>query len=358
MEGLFANEEALLDAVVADGWPRPMAREGFAMHRSTWDVEAIADTVAREVERVDGPLVSSAAHLWPALPGAGVTPMLYGFLAGVPTQLLRSGRRSRHFADHFLAIWRECDDSVRADGDWREAERVIVSGSDATVATLVDELGASRVTGYGHRISLAIVDDEHFDRWVRPFADDIVSWHQTGCFSCRAVVFVGSKGDAADFSQTLANAIAVAEERLGSVFDEGQLAGRMQALGIAQFETGVFEARYGWVEMREKVVDAERPPHVVSVVPVDDVGSVTEVVDVPPANIQGIALAGPRGRRIQLADIAERLGATRCTTAGELQRPPAPWPHDGAPNLTAFAGSGAGRVERETMWVDASVTDS
>ncbi len=358
VDALFADEDALLDSVVADGWPRPMAREGFAMHRETWNVDAIADTIAREAELVDGPLVSSTAHLWPALPGAGVTPMLYGFLAGVPTQVLRSSQRSEHFADLFVRTWREHDDSVTLSEGWRDVERIIVSGSDETIDALVDEFGASHVTGYGHRISLAIVDDEDPERWAQQLADDVVLWHQAGCFSCRAVVFVGSPDDAHDFGRALADAIADAESRLGSDFDEGQLAQRMQALGTAQFETEVFEARQGWVEMREKVVDAARPPHVVPVVAVEDIDQITRVVDVPPRNVQGIALAGPRGRRVQLADVAELLGATRCALPGQLQQPPAAWPHDGAPNLAAFTGEASGRVRRTTTWIDAIVASS
>jgi hypothetical protein len=336
-----------------------MVREGMAMHRTTWDVEEIADTIVRERSAASGPLVSNATHLWPALPGAGVTPVLYGFLAGVPTQWVRSSRRSQHFTEFFVRTWQAHDDGVASAGDdWRAAERIIVSGSDETVAALVAEFGPRRVTGYGHRLSFAIIDDDDPQRWADDIATDVVMWHQTGCFSCRSLVLVGDEAMAQRFAERLAAAIADAERRLGSQFDEGQLARRMQALGATEFETDVFGARHGWVEIRNSVRDTPTPPHVVSLVVVSDPSEVEDAVQVEPRHIQGIAVGGPRIRRTRLADVAERLGATRCTLPGSLQRPPAAWPHDGAANLTAFTREGHGRVRRTTMWIDASFTAS
>ena len=61
-----------------------MTQRGFALHARTWDVDRMADVVATEVAADErGLLPRSVAHLWPALPGAGVTPVLYSWLAGI-----------------------------------------------------------------------------------------------------------------------------------------------------------------------------------------------------------------------------------------------------------------------------------
>ena len=85
VDGLWADKERLVESVVDDGWPEKMVRAGFQRHRRTWDVEELAESVEAELS------VASAVsgqyrlvwprrvhHVWPALPGAGMTPVLMG----------------------------------------------------------------------------------------------------------------------------------------------------------------------------------------------------------------------------------------------------------------------------------------
>ncbi|MFB6350662.1 MAG: hypothetical protein ABEN55_06420 [Bradymonadaceae bacterium] len=109
IDDLFGSADELVDAVTADGWPAPMVREGFRLHRRTWDVETIAAQLDRELEAVDrGDARISApdriVHIWPRLPGAGLTPVLYGALLGA-SQSIRPSSEAGHFAEFLAEIW-------------------------------------------------------------------------------------------------------------------------------------------------------------------------------------------------------------------------------------------------------------
>ena len=110
--------------------------------------------------------------MWPALPGAGVTPVLFGWLLGA-RQIVRPSSRGRYFAEHFHQTWHE---AAGADGlslvfgspgsEWRRADAVIASGGDETLdPELRDFLGdpphrgRPTMLGYGHRVSLAVIVD-------------------------------------------------------------------------------------------------------------------------------------------------------------------------------------------------------
>jgi len=248
LDDLF--DDALHDAVVADGWPRPMVVEGFALHRRTWDPAQILETIEQELAlgaQAERSVPGSMAHLWPALPGAGVTPLLYAWLLGVRDLRIKPSSRGHHFARHFVDVWNRHDGDVSLVGDaWAQADHVVVSGTDETIAAVETRVGPDRVTGYGHRVSMAIVEaDGHELRWVDDLATDIVMWHQQGCFSVHGVWFGGE--DWRPFAAALGDAIAKAERRLGTDFSEAQLAQRVQARGVAEFETELFGPGLGWV---------------------------------------------------------------------------------------------------------------
>ena len=309
-----------------------MVEAGLAMHRRTWDpaeIEATIDRELREAGRTLDGRPHTVAHLWPALPGSGVTPVLYGYLAGLDEQRIKPSSHGQHFARYFVERWNRHDDSVCLSDAWDHADHVVISGTDETVAAVEATMGAARVTGYGHRVSFAIVEpDGAPERWADDLATDIVMWHQQGCFSARAVFYAGADPHA--FGAALGDAIARAELALDATLDQRQLAHRMQRRGAAEFETTVFGSGLGWVELRDHFDGSLISPHTVTLVPFH--GDHLPL-GVPPRHTQGVALGVPAHRRAHWAAVATAVGATRVCAPGELQMPPASWPHDGRSNV-------------------------
>jgi len=343
VDALFADFEDLVDPVVSDGWPRRMARAGLELHRQTWNGAEIAETAERELADAGSrEPVRSAAHLWPTVPGVGVTPVLYGHVSGVAHQWVRPSRRAPAFARHFVAVWRDVlGDSlglIEPGGPFDHPEMVIISGSDDAVRA-VDATFSGRVVGYGHRVSFAtIVDDGLARRWCDGLATDVVMWHQRGCFSARAVVFCGSVVAADAFGAALGEALARRERELdATTLSESEAAMRAQARGVAEFAGRIYGDGVGWVETSHEPFRGEwQAPHVVTLHRIDAVDALDAAVDVPRAQLQGAALGCDDARFADLAETLTQLGVTRVCRPGELQRPPASWPHDGRPNTAPF----------------------
>lgn len=334
-------DPATIDAVVADGWPRPMAEAGFALHARTWDIAAMAAALEHEMDQLPGftTVPASVTHVWPALPGAGVAPLLYAALLGVPRQQVRASRRGAAFARHFVELWRRYDAGLTLVDTLAPADRYVVSGSDETVARVIQGVGAERVVGYGDRQSFAVVvPDPALDlaAVAEGVAVDVAMWFGKGCFSAHAVFFVGAEPRAREFGALLADALRRREdELLGGWADDGMAAARMQGLGLAEFQTTVWPARLGWVELRSRWDGAPRPANAVVLCPCADPAAVIEL-DV--AHRQGVAWAGPGAER------AASLGVTRICRPGELQAPEPAWPHDGVSNAAALLGLHSGRI--------------
>ncbi|RAL23947.1 hypothetical protein DL240_07305 [Lujinxingia litoralis] len=339
----FAREErGLVEAMVADGWPEAMAREGLALHLQSWDVEQAAGRLERELaavgpgQRVVWPKMVS--HIWPMLPGAGVGPVLLGEMIGVK-QGVRLSRRGACFGRKVceLAGW-----EVLQGERWGEAEVVVVSGSDATLHEIGRLAPGARVVGYGHRVSFGVlVDGVEVDlqEEARRFARDVVMWRQSGCFSVRAIVVVGEEARWRAFGKALAGCIAAEEARLGAgKMDEVQEAARAQGLALAQMQGEVYSEGVGYVRLaREAFEGGERGPHAVSVHRVEGIADLAPAVVQPRGQVQGVALGGAWAGREDLLEEVVRLGATRVAPAGQMQAPPLAWWHDGRANLLGWA---------------------
>ncbi len=342
VEDLRADEASVVEAVVEDGWPQKMAREGLARHFETWNVDRLAASLEAEllaVERSrDLRLVRPQRihHIWPALPGAGITPVLVGMLLGIDQQI-RPSRRGIHFARRVAdaAPW----GLIEADERWDDADVIVVSGTDETVAEIRRRMGRrGRVVGYGHRVSLAVVvdgPDVDLEGVAGGIGDDVVMWHQQGCFSVRAVLFCGDDGRRREFCELLADEIEVRERRWDAEdIDDGELASRAQAIGVAELEGDVYCDGIGYVRPVDRAFDGRREAiHSVTVHDVDGPNEVDEIIDLGPANLQGVALGGAwKKRRTEWLEALGDVGATRICGPGDLQRPPADWWHDGRPN--------------------------
>jgi hypothetical protein len=354
----LCSADATIDAVCDDGWPRAMVERGFQMHADTWTVTDVVAAFERELEpfggvealantenaaSVLGP--NTISHIWPALPGAGVTPVLFGYLLGAE-QYVRASSRGQRFARHLVDVWNEVVEEgleIRQT-DWWDVDVVVISGSDETVdevREIVRERSTrrTRVTGYGHRVSFALVEDEDDDTDLKELAarlaTDVVLWHQQGCFSCRAVLFCGGEQRRAAFSETLADAIASVEEELDATdVPEAELARRAQARGTAEFAGRVWGDGVGWTTETDEPWTGGCPSaHAVTIHPVSGPEALEQAVDVPPHHLQGVAMSVPDAGRQRWIRAVSTLGVTRICEPGDLQCPPAGWHHDGRPNI-------------------------
>ncbi len=357
---IFGELDRTIEAVVADGWPEPMVRAGFELHRKTWEVDALVAAVEAElagfggVASLDGFVEDSAGrrvklerpesivHIWPALPGAGLTPVLFGALLGVP-QWIRPSSRGRRLAELVGELWPDDLASLQvlgSDEAWSFGDVTVVSGSDETVAEVRRQAGGA-VTGYGHRVSFAVVVDGEgvdLDEVAEKLATDVVLWHQTGCFSARGVLFCGSQERLEAFGELLGSAIDAEEARLGAkALDQDELAQRAQARGVAEFTSSLWGSGVGWAQLVDGPFAGERvAAHVVTLHRVESVDALAEAVSVPRGQLQGVALAAPAGQRKLWSEALAKLGATRICLPGELQAPPAGWLHDGRANVLGW----------------------
>lgn len=375
---LFDDLDATVEAVVADGWPEAMVRAGFDLHRRTWDVDALrvafeaelagfggAEALEGFVEDRAGRRVrlvrpDSAVHIWPALPGSGLTPVLFGALLGVP-QWIRTSSRGRHFAEHVVGLWPEDGPSLELvePGDpWIFGEVVVVSGSDETVAEVRrlarEDADGQPVTviGYGHRVSFAVVVDgseTNLEQIAADLATDAVMWHQRGCFSPRAVLFCGSQKRLENFGALLGEAISAEEARLDATqLDAGQLASRAQAHGVAEFTKTLWGDGLGWVELSvEPFTGAQIAPHTLTLHRVDSPAGLADAVAVPTTQLQGVALEAADAVWDDWTEALAKLGVTRICVAGELQAPPAGWLHDGRANVLGWLRTSTRERARE-----------
>jgi hypothetical protein len=364
IDRLFDDLDGTVEAVVADGWPERMVRAGFELHRETWRVDELVAAVEAELAGFGGAQVldgfvednagtrlrlvcpESIVHIWPALPGAGLTPVLFGALLGVP-QWIRPSRRGRHFAAHVAELWPadapglELLDSEDA---WNFADVTVVSASDETVAEVCRQ-APGIVSGYGHRVSFAVVVDGPSTNLVETaakLATDTVMWHQQGCFSARAVLFSGSEERLQAFGEALGAEIAAKEDRLDTgELDQGELAGRAQARGVAAFTTSLWpneqDEGLGWAQLAEgPFTGAQVATHVLSVHRVKSADGLADAIDVPSGHLQGAALDAPSAVRDEWEQALVEIGVTRVCAPGKLQAPPAGWLHDGRPNVLGW----------------------
>lgn len=315
-------------AVVADGWPSAMVEAGFELHRKSWDVAAIAEDVARQM-RPGVPLPTSMVHIWPALPGAGVSPVLFAALAGVPVQGVRASSRLKNFSE-FVG-----DGQVAELTDaYEDAEVVVVSGSDETVQA-VRERARGRVVGYGHRVSVAIIEEGAASEDVaRKVAHDVVMWHQQGCFSVRAVIFVGGMKRAEEFGGWVGDFINEWEGTWNAVpWDFGSASRRAQARGVAELIGDVYGPGFGFVATTDAPFRGQTlAPQAITLHVVQNLQAALQTIEVPSHQRQGVALALSESNTDHWSGVLMASGFTRVCAPGELQAPPASWQHDGRPN--------------------------
>lgn len=373
IDALFEDFDETVRAVVADGWPEEMAREGFALHRRTWDVDGLVEALDRELhgyggvaalerfsatrdghEHIGARIIApeQIVHLWPSLPGAGITPTLYGWLLGA-AQIVRPSSRGVYFAHHFHKCWHVSSGGSALlslefgspNDTWREIDAVVMSGSDDAIKALRDFIGTCTHRGtptfiaYGHKVSFAVVVDDglgDLSEVADNVATDIVLWHQLGCLSARAVVFNGKRERMERFGHLLGDAIEAKEKSLGATtIGEDRLARRVQARGVAEFLGHCWGDGLGWVQLTSSPWLGDTvSAHTVTLHHTNSLDELRHVIKVPRHQLQGAALwtREPGPVRRAWAEELARLGVNRLCKPGHLQAPSPGWAHDGWPN--------------------------
>lgn len=351
MDAMWARRADMVEAIVQDGWPQAMVQQGLELHKRTWEMRALATLLQTELSAGDARahlLVAppEVLHIWPALPGAGLTPVLLGMLAGVPQVVIPSSR-GRAFGAHIARASAQAglgdllhvvDTPGQASGLLARADAVVVSGRDRTLNEVRAAMkpGATLV-GYGHKLSIGVIVDHadaDLDRVCDALSVDVVMWHQRGCFSVQDVVFCGTPQRAALACRALGAAIARTEARLGATFNEALLATRAQARGVAAFGGELHGEGLGWVsQTRAPLTGEHASAHVVHVHRIDALDDLEASIALSRGHRQGAALSVSSAQARAWITALSRMGFTRVSTPGLMQGPSPSWFHDGRPNV-------------------------
>ncbi|HYG65331.1 MAG TPA: acyl-CoA reductase [Thermoanaerobaculia bacterium] len=336
VEGLAAAMEAVLGGV-----RREPAAALFA--------EAAAVTPA--AGPAAGPvLVVLAANL----PALAVQPLLPALALRRPV-LLKSPSAEPLFAPAFLAalarreprlaggvaaaVWPGGDRELEAPVLER-AGTVIAYGEAEAVASL-EGRAPGRVVGYGPKTSLAVIGSVAPDAVTEGLARDIALFDQRGCLSIAAVY---TAGDAAALAESLARALADLARRwppgpAGSAalaaVQQARLEGEMRGLHHPNPRPDLPLAA-GTVLVDPAPAFRPSPGlRTVRVHPLEDLGSLPEILSPWSGRLQGAALAGEEARA--LVPRLSALGFSRFAAPGELQSPDATWHNGGIHPLQALS---------------------
>jgi hypothetical protein len=233
-----------------------------------------------------------------------------------------------------------------------EADCVVASGSDATVAALRGRVHPQRrLVAYGHRVSAAALGPEaltapRLAEVAGRLARDVALWDQLGCLSPVSIYAVGASGAAA-----LAEALAEALETAQRVMPRGAPSpAAAAAFAHERAEAELRAANRSGVALRAAPDDtwavvlecdtALRPAPLhrfVRVVPLADAEALPEALAPLAPHLAGVALDGFGPSTPHVVARLARLGASRLCAPGRLQGPPLGWHHDGQGVLTPLA---------------------
>jgi len=226
-----------------------------------------------------------------------------------------------------------------------DADRVEISGGDATVAMLAARYPAGSVVERGSRLSVALVGaGVSPERWAGALAEDMVLHEGLGCLSPHTIIVEGD-----DHARAVAHALAGELDRTELRWPRRARSVELEAsrrafIGAAEMSS---LARSDEMLLRGSddawcvhVCQGARPAtgpglRCITIVPADDREGALRLLqrtDVALAGV-GLALDDPAHARDELVDRLRELGATLVCAAGEMQRPPIAWQQDGRRRL-------------------------
>ena len=357
----------------ATGFSAEVVRAGLAHALEPLSGDALARLVESELGGADaldgrGPvLVHGFETTGVVLAGALPTPTLLALLAPL---VLRSGvlakvsshdpvtarclRESLEEIDPVLGGCLEVAAFLGADEARMEAlleaDCIVASGSDATIAAVARRVRPPRRTVLrGHRLSLAVVGPhlggvDELEACAEALAFDVALWDQLGCLSPVAVLVTG-----AEQADALAESLAGALERAQTRWPLGRVSHRASAHIAQEREEAEFRAAAGrpvrllagerWTIVREDgPLHRPAPLHrFVRIHPCGDTSGILDALRPLGSQLAGVALDGFGHEQDRLAEQIGRLGASRICPPGRLQAPPLAWHQDGQGGLLPLA---------------------
>ena len=198
----------------------------------------------------------------------------------------------------------------------RCSELVVAYGNDKSLEEIKNHVPAGRQwMGYGHRVSFGVyakevLKPENLATYAKKTARDIWVADQRGCLSpLEILIETGGELTVADFSGALARAL----ERLYRM-----KAWRIPAeLGAAQL--------IGFGERK-----------IISVRSVKNRQDILKNLKLFEKYLQAVSLEAGYARRQKIAECLSVMGVNRICRAGQMQRPPVAWHHEGKTNLASW----------------------
>jgi len=360
----------------ATGFTKPVVERGLALALEGWSGDALCALYEREL----GSLADASAASPPARLASGferVAVLLAGaippasLVALLAPLALRCGvlakpaardpltapllRASLARADASLGAALEIasfdarDDASLA--AFLEAECVVATGSDATVARVTARVAPPRrCVAYGHRVSFAALGPEALAG--APLADgcarlalDVALWDQLGCLSPVSLLVAGDARAARRAAGVLAEALERIEAELprGEVPPESAAAiahERAEAeLRAAARGRAALIAGEAWTVVAEEDARPRPAPlhRFVRVAPAGDASGVLAALAPYGPHLAALGAAGFGSGAADLARGASSLGASRVCPLGAMQAPPLGWCHDGQGVLLPLA---------------------
>ncbi len=353
----------------AAGFSLAMVEEGLRRGFEAWSGEDFIRAVERELgpldqlddpgykRRITGfdttavilagtiPMPSLLSILWPLALRSPVLAKPARHDPVTPALVAQALREVDPQLGHCLEIVDFASDDAAASAALLRSPCIAATGSDESVKALSGQVGPTqRFVGYGHRLSLAIVDGAgllagaELDALAERFALDVALWDQLGCLSPLGIYVLG-EGPGIDYlSDALASALERAEQRWprGEI-DPGVGAAIREQRAEAELRDSLNDGirilgsqGTQWTVLREHE-PAFRPSPLhrfIRLYPARDRFELGEALRPLGPHLAGVALHGFGESRGSLIQLLQERGASRICAPGCLQAPPLAWHHD------------------------------
>lgn len=335
------------DPTVLDGWVESPAGSGRR-------IRAMGDGVAMHIGAGSVPGVCATSMIRSLLvktpvlvkPGAGDRALAELFLKGLHEEDARLGAAAQ------VAYWGGGDRDIE-DGLIAEMDRIVVYGSDATVASVRERTPVHvPFLAYHHRSSVAVLGPEVTrGRDLRDAAEElawsVATFDQRGCVSPHRVWVIGSRADARAVAEAAAEALEMVEDRIPSgPRSDAEMArvhrvrDELELRAAAGEPVGVWRSEgTRWTVLLESSPELEPAgtPRTIKVAACPSLDRLHQVMAADPDHLQTVGIAGLDAEsELEVASTLTRIGATRIVPIRDVSFPPAWWHHDGQGPLRAL----------------------
>jgi hypothetical protein len=236
-----------------------------------------------------------------------------------------------------------------------EADCVLATGSDATIAAVAARMRADRaLLRHGHRVSIALLGPDACDGAAltdaaRGLALDVALWDQQGCLSPIAVYVASDTSACRRVGAALARELAA----LAPGLPRGEVDAGAAALFAHERDSAELRAAAGTDVLLHTARDggfavvcepdaSARPAPLhrfVRIHPIPAPAALAPALGPLAGHLAGVALAGFGPAEAPIRGQLKKLGVSRTCAPGALQSPPLAWPRDGLPVLASLIRS-------------------